>query len=84
MKILIAVGLLVVFISTFFILFTGESMFKSAFDCADVNGQSVCAYRGFTQGSASGVFLIAFFIMVDILTVYMVLNSIGIGTESRQ
>ena len=84
MKILITVGLLVVFISAFFIMLTGESMFRSAFDCADVNGQSVCAYKGFTSGNASGVFLIAFFIMVDIVTVYMILNSIGIGTESRQ
>jgi hypothetical protein len=84
MKILITVGLLIVFISVFFILLTGESMFRSAFDCADVNGQSVCAYRGFASGNASGVFLIAFFIMVDIVTVYMILSSIGIRAGNRQ
>ena len=84
MNMLIAVGLLIVFISAFFILLTGESMLSSAFECAHVSGQSVCSYTGFNSASASGVFLIAFFIMVDIVAVYMILSSIRVGTEGRQ
>jgi hypothetical protein len=77
MKVLITIGMVIIFISVFFILLTGDSMFRAAFECAAQNGESVCVYRGLNTVSAFGIFIIAFFILIDILTVYLIATNVG-------
>ena len=77
MKVLITIGMLIIFISVFFILLTGDSMFRVAFDCTVQKGESICVYRGLDTVSAFGIFIIAFFILIDILTVYLIATNVG-------
>ena len=77
MKILIGIGLFIVFVSAFFIFLTGDTIAKSAFDCADENGKQICTYKGLNPTSGLSVFIIAFFIMIDIVTVYMVVTNLS-------
>jgi hypothetical protein len=76
MRILIAIALIIVFISALFILITGDAMFRAAFQCTDSGEKPVCVYRGLDNVSAFGIFIIAFFIMIDILSVYLVLTNV--------
>ena len=76
MRILITIGTIIVFISVFFILLTGGTIFKDAFDCTTEDGKSVCVYSGLNPVSAFSIFIIAFFIMIDILTVYLIATNI--------
>jgi hypothetical protein len=77
MRILIAMGMLIVFISAFFIILTGETMFRNAFSCVDDGEKQVCVYKGLPGPAAFGVFIIAFFIMIDILTVYLIITNMS-------
>lgn len=76
MKVLIAVGMLITFISAFFILLTSDSIFREAFECTEEGGQSVCTFRGLGPTKAMSVFIIAFFVMIDILTVYLIVTNL--------
>jgi hypothetical protein len=76
MKILIAIGMLIIFISAFFILLTADSIFREAFECTEEAGQSICTFRGLGPTRALGVFIIAFFVMIDILTVYLIVTNL--------
>ena len=76
MKIMIVLGMVIIFISMFFILLTGDSMFRAGFDCDESAGKTVCEYKGFDSVSAFGVFIIAFFVMIDIMAVYMMLTNL--------
>ncbi len=75
MKILIVIGMLIVFISTFFMLITGDAIFNNAFSCTTEGERSVCTYRGLSGPAAFSIFIIAFFFMIDIVTVYVILTN---------
>jgi len=68
--------MIIIFVSVFFIFLTGDAMFRNAFDCTTEAGREVCVFRGLTGPPAFGVFIVAFFIMIDILTVYLIVTNI--------
>ncbi len=76
MRILITIGMIIIFVTALLIFLTGDMMFRNAFECITENGQSVCIFRGLTGPPAFGVFIIAFFIMIDILTIYLIVTNI--------
>jgi hypothetical protein len=78
MRILIAIGMFIIFISAFFIFMTGDAIFKSAFECTEGDdGKGVCVYQGIPGPGALSVFIIAFFIMIDIATVYLIVTNLA-------
>jgi hypothetical protein len=77
MKILIAIGMLIVFISVFFIFLTGDAMFRSTLDCTQEDGRSLCTFKGFTGPALFGLFIIGFFILIDVLAVYLIVTNIN-------
>ena len=79
MNVLIAIGMLIIFISVFFMLMTGSAMFDAAFDCSQDTGKAVCRYVGLSPTSALGVFIIAFFLFIDIITVYLIISNLRAG-----
>jgi hypothetical protein len=76
MRILITIGMIIVFVSVFFILLTGNTMLKNAFNCTEEDGRTICTFRGLMGPPAFGIFIIAFFVMIDILTVYLIVTNI--------
>jgi hypothetical protein len=76
MRILIAVGMIIIFVSAFFIFLAGDAMFRNAFDCTSEAGREICVFKGLTGPPAFGVFIVAFFIMIDILTVYLMVSNL--------
>ena len=79
MNVLIAIGMLIIFISVFFMLMTGGAMFDAAFECSESSGKAVCTYVGLDSSSALGVFIIAFFFIIDVFTVYIIITNIRTG-----
>ena len=77
MKVLIIIGMLIIFISVFFILLTGDATLKSSLECAQEGGRSVCTFTGFTGPAVFGLVIMGFFILIDLLTVYLILTNIS-------
>jgi hypothetical protein len=75
MRVLISVCALIVFISVFFIFLTADAMFRNGFDCMDQSGRTVCTFKGLTGAAAFGSFIIGFFVMMDIIAVYLVITN---------
>ena len=76
MKILIAISLVIVFISAFFILLTGDALFRSSFECSYLNGHETCVYIGIPPSGMVAVFIILLFFLIDTVTVYLLINTI--------
>lgn len=77
MKILIAIGMVIIFISVFFILLTSDALVRASFQCTADDGESICIYKGITGPGLFGIFIIGFFILIDILTVYLILTNVS-------
>ncbi len=75
MKVLITIGMLIIFISVFFMLLTGDAMLKSSLDCAQEGGRTTCTFTGFTGPAILGLFIIGFFVLIDMLTVYLIVTN---------
>jgi hypothetical protein len=76
MKILIAIGMLIVFISVFFIFLTGDVISNQVMSCAVEDGQPVCTFLGFTGPAIFGIVIIGFFLIIDIFTVYLIVTNV--------
>ena len=76
MKILITIGMVIVFISALFIFLTGDAIFKTAFECIEEAGKTVCQYMGLSGTQSFGLVIIAFFIVIDFFTVYIILTNV--------
>ena len=77
MKIIITIGMLIVFISVFFILLTGEAMFRSTLECVEEYGRTTCTFKGFTVPAAFGLIIIGFFILIDVLVIYLIVTNVS-------
>jgi hypothetical protein len=76
MRILIVIGMIIIFISAFFMFLTGDAVFSSAFECAEEGGELVCRYVGMSGSHTIGLILIAFFLLIDIATVYIIVTNV--------
>lgn len=82
MRILVAIGMLIVFISVFFILLTGKGIADNAFSCIPIDGGYNCTYTGVGPEEVMGFVIIFFFILVDVVTVYMIIMSLRVSNRS--
>jgi len=81
MRILIAIGMLIIFISVFFILFIFDTVVKEQVKCmAGFESQS-CDLKEASKSLLIGLALITMFLIVDGGVLYMIIKSI---TESGQ
>ncbi|MCX6815121.1 MAG: hypothetical protein NTY20_05740 [Candidatus Aenigmarchaeota archaeon] len=79
MRILIILGMLIVFISAFFILFIFDTIVKEQVKCMAGLESSSCDLREAGKTLIAGLTLIAMFLIIDGGVLYMIIKSI---TES--
>lgn len=76
MRLLITIGMVIIFISAFFIMFTVDSIVKGDMKCVTGNdGKTVCTIENVGFGFIIKTLVIGFFILVDIFTVYLILTN---------
>ena len=81
MKVLILIGMLIIFISAFFSFFIFDTVIKDNIRCGfyggdDCNGDDTGAPLIF------GFTMIMFFVIIDVLVVYIVMKSVAAGSYS--
>lgn len=76
MKILIAIGMVIIFISAFFILFILDGLMKNQLKCAVGMEASSCDQREAGKAIIIGLAFIAMFLIIDGGVLYMIIKSI--------
>jgi hypothetical protein len=76
MKILIVIGMVIIFISVFFILFIFDTVIKKQITCMQVMEGAGCNVKEMGQSLVIGIALIAMFLIVDSGVLYMIIRSI--------
>jgi len=76
MKIVIIIGMLVIFISSFFILFIFDRVIKDQVACMAGLEDASCDYSQNSKSLILGISLIAMFLIVDSGVLYMIIKSI--------
>jgi len=79
MKILIILGMVIIFISAFFILFIFDSVVKDQVKCMTGFETNSCDVREASKTLLVGITLMAMFLIIDGGVLYMIIKSI---TES--
>ena len=74
MKVIVFLGMLVVFISCFFIFFTFDSMIKTKLIC-DYKEKFVCNVGELNTTIIFGIVIVGIFLFVDTLVVYVMMKS---------
>ena len=77
MNMLIVIGMVVIFISAFFIIFSGSAFLGSAFECDVDDGETVCRFSELTPISQLSLAMIAFFIVIDVFTVKILVSNLS-------
>jgi hypothetical protein len=81
MKVLILIGMLIIFISAFFSFFIFDTLIRDNINCGLQGGEG-CDGSGTGLPLMFGLMMIVFFIIIDILVVYVILKSIASGSYS--
>ena len=82
MKILIVTGMVIIFISAFFILFIFDTVMKRQVVCLQAMEQAACNMKEAGQSLILGISLIAMFLVVDSGVLYMIIKSITASGSS--
>jgi hypothetical protein len=76
MKILIFIGMVIIFISAFFILFIFDTVVKKQVKCVSGLEEGGCDMKATTSSLVIGIALIAMFLIIDSGVLYMIIKSI--------
>ncbi len=76
MRIVIATGMVIVFICTFFVLFIAENIMKTHFECSGSDGGVVCSIRSTGPEIFMPLSFIALFIIIASTCVYIVIKAV--------
>ena len=77
MRLLISIGMVIIFVSAFFIMFTIDSLVKNDLNCViGKSGKTLCNFSDVGFGFLIKLIVVAFFILIDILTVYMIATNV--------
>jgi len=77
MRLLIAIGMVIIFVSAFFIMFTIDSIVKNDLNClAGEGGKTVCNLENMGFAFIIKTLVIGFFILVDIVAVYLIVTNV--------
>jgi hypothetical protein len=74
MKLVLMLGMLVIFISCFFIFFTFDSMIRSKFVC-EYREKLVCNVGQLNSTIVFGILIVGMFLFVDTLVVYVMMKT---------
>ena len=77
MRILIALGMVVIFISVFFILFIFDTVVKEQVKCMAGFGSNSCNLQESGKSLITGLALIAMFLIVDSGVLYIIIKTIS-------
>ncbi len=81
MKLLIVIGMIIIFVSAFFILFTIDSMIKSDLKCVPGDaGKMICSIDDMGFAFILKTVMVGFFILIDIIVVYLIATNAMPGT----
>jgi len=82
MKILIFIGMVIIFISAFFIIYIFESVVIKDIECMAGLEQGMCDLRETTSTFVVAMVLVAMFLIVDSAVIYLIMKSItGSGSS---
>jgi hypothetical protein len=77
MRMLITIGMVVIFISVFFIMLTIDSVIKNDMNClASGEGKTVCNLDNMGFAFIIKMIVVGFFILIDIVTVYLIVTNV--------
>ncbi len=76
MKILIFIGMVIIFISAFFIIYIFESVVVKDIECMAGLELGACDLRDTTTSFVAAMALIAMFLIVDSAVMYLIMKSI--------
>jgi hypothetical protein len=76
MKILLTLGMVIIFISVFFIFFTFSTSIKGYADCLSNNWPYPSACKNSSWPFIAGLVMIGFFVMIDIGVIYVIFSSL--------
>ncbi len=82
MKILIFIGMVIIFISAFFIIYIFESVVVRDIECMAGLELGACDIRETTTSFVVAMGLIAMFLIVDSAVVYLIMKSISTSGSS--
>lgn len=76
MRLLISIGMVIIFVSAFFIMFTVDSIIKNDLNClAGEDGKTVCNLENVGFAFIIKTVVIGFFILLDIVAVYLIVTN---------
>jgi hypothetical protein len=76
MRLLISIGMVIIFISAFFIIFTVDSIIRNDLNClAGEEGKIVCNLENVGFTFIVKTVVIGFFILLDIVAVYLIVTN---------
>lgn len=77
MRLLITIGMIVIFISAFFIIFTIDSIVKNDLNClTGESGKTVCNLDDVGMSFIIKTMVIGFFILLSIVSVYLIMTNV--------
>ncbi len=80
MKVLIVIGLLVIFISAFFVMFIVDEISENNMDCSTSDsGKTVCSLKSVDGSFFMSVIMIVVFAVVDLFVLKLVYSVISRG-----
>ena len=82
MKIVIAIGMVVIFISAFFMFFIFDTVIKDQIACISSLDSTLCDMKQTSSFLMIGIALITLFLLIDGVVLYIVIKSITASTQA--
>jgi hypothetical protein len=77
MRLLISIGMVIVFISAFFVIFTVDSIIRNDLSCeATAEGKTVCTLESMGFAFLLKAAIILVFILIDVFAVYLIVTNV--------
>jgi len=74
MRLIISLGMTIIFISCFFIFFTYNSMIISKFNCT-YDTKITCSLPELDTAIVFGILVVGLFLFIDVLVVYLIIKT---------
>jgi len=75
MKLIVGLGMLVIFISCFFMFFTFDSMIRTKMECSYEGGSVSCNVTEMNMTIIFGILIVGIFLFIDTIVVYLMVKT---------
>lgn len=75
MKLVVGLGMLVIFISCFFMFFTFDSMIRTKMACSYEDGNVSCNVAELNMTIIFGILIVGIFLFIDTIVVYIMVKT---------